>query len=344
MSFSQLFIGILVPLVCVSAGEVSVSGKVGGAAPVLEVGGVKMTLAEFEKARPTALFQARNSFYETQKKALEAYVEELLLEQQAKKENVTVAQLLERHVTSKLPKPPSEESLSVYYEGIDTKESFEAVKDRIADSIQQRRAAKIKSAYVASLRAQANVAIRLVPPRVQIPLNNSPVRGPRNAPVTFVEYADYECPYCQQIQPVLDRLRAEYRDKLAFVYRDVPLPMHANAQKASEAAHCAGAQGKYWEFHDRIVNGKALDIATLKEVGKGLNLDLVQFNRCLDSGEKAGVVKESLAEAQGLGMEGTPSYLINGRFLSGMLSYETLRDIVEEELAGSQVAKADGVR
>jgi protein-disulfide isomerase len=142
----------------------------------------------------------------------------------------------------------------------------------------------------------------------------------------------------------LDKLREHYKDRLAFVYKDVPLPMHASAQKASEAAHCAGAQGKYWEFHDQIVKGKGLDVPNLKDVARGLKLDSAQFNRCLDSGEKAGIIKSSLAEAQGLGMQGTPSYLINGRFLSGMLTFEELRAIVDDELAGAAGAKVAASR
>jgi protein-disulfide isomerase len=344
MKTSILFLGILASTLCLSAGDGSVDGKAVSGPAVLEVGGTKLTLADFERARPTALFQARNTFYETQKRALETYADELLLEQQAKKEGVTVAQLLERHVTSVLPKDPADESLRVYYEGIDTTESFEAVRDRILDAIRQRRAAKVRAAYVASLRSQANIAVRLAPPRVQVPLDKTPIRGSRNAPVTFIEYADYECPYCQQIQPLLDKLRTEYKDRLAFVYKDMPLPMHGSAQKAAEAAHCAGAQGRYWEFHDEIVVGKPLAVANLKEVALGLKLDGDRFNKCLDSGEQAEVVKSSMVEAQGLGIQGTPSYLINGRFFSGMLTYERLRGIIEEELAGSRVAQAAAAR
>lgn len=343
MRKSAVLLGILAPLLCLSAGDSSSDRTVGAGPAVLEVGGVKITLADFERAHPTALFQARNTYYETQKKALEAYADEVVLEQQAKKEKITVAELLERHVTSQLPKEPSEESLRVYYDGVDTTEPFEAVRDKITDSIRQRRAAKARAAYIAALRAQANIAVRLAPPRVLVSVKDSPARGSRNAPVTFIEYADYECPYCQQIQPLLEKLRAEYRDKLLFVYKDVPLPMHAHAQKAAEAAHCAGAQGQYWEYHDQITKGKALDVPSLKEVAVGLKLDAGRFDKCLDGGEQADVIKTSLAEAQGLGMQGTPSYLINGRFFSGMLTYETLRGIVEEELAGSHVAKAEAI-
>lgn len=344
MKTITLLVGMLASVPCLSAGDAGSAGAPSAVSTVLEVAGVRLTLADFERARPTALFQARNAYYEAQKKALEAYADELLVEQQAKKEGLTQAQLFERHVLSTLPGDPSEESLRVYYEGVDTTEPFDAVRGKIAASIRQRRIDKARAAYIASLRAQNSVAVRLSPPRAQVSVANSPLRGSRNAPVTFIEYADYECPYCQQVQPVLDRLRTEYKDSVAFVYRDVPLPMHGLAQKAAEAAHCAGAQGQYWEFHDRIVVGKGLEVPNLKETARSMKLDSDKFNRCLDGGEKADVIKSSLAEAQGLGVQGTPSYLINGRFLSGIVNYETLKSIVEEELAGSKGPKVSASR
>jgi protein-disulfide isomerase len=154
----------------------------------------------------------------------------------------------------------------------------------------------------------------------------------------LVEYADYECPYCQQMQPTLEKIEAEFKGKINFAYKDVPLPMHPNAPKAAEATHCAGAQGKYWEYHDLLVKNKKLEIPALKEAAHTLKLDGNAFDKCLDSGEKSEIIKEHLSEAQSLGINGTPSFLINGRFFSGSMSYEALRGILEEELSGPSVA------
>lgn len=304
-------------------------------AVIAEIDQVKITRGDFERKNPARLFQARNTFHEAERKAVDEFVDEYLLERQAKKENLTVAELLDRHVNSKIAPDPSDEALRVYYEGVDTTEPFEVVKGKIIDSLRQRRAGKIKAAYMQSLRVQSRVAVRLSTPRVQVSMKDTPVRGPQNAPVMLVEYADYECPYCQQIQPALDKLRAEYKDKLAFAYKDVPLPMHANAQKAAEAAHCAGNQGKYWEYHDILTSKKPLDIGGLRSYARDLKLDTGAFDKCLDAGDRAQVVKSSLDEAQSLGLQGTPSFFINGRFFAGAATYEKLRDLVEEELAVS---------
>ena len=167
-----------------------------------------------------------------------------------------MAELLERHVNIKDTKEPTEEALRVFYEGIDVAEPFETMRAKILEAIHQRRLAKVKTAYMQSLHTQANVVVKMAPPRAQISLKDTPVRGSAGAPVVLVEYADYECPYCQQIQPAVDKLVAEYAGKVTLAFKDTPLPNHANAQKASEASHCAAAQGKYWEYHDLLFTGK----------------------------------------------------------------------------------------
>jgi Protein-disulfide isomerase len=332
MNMTATAVGLLTCFSIASAGEKGVAPQLPGSEVVVEISGTKLTRADLERKNAARLFQARNSFYESERKTVEEFIDEYLLEQEAKKQSLTVAQLLERNAAGSAQKDPSEEALRVYFEGIDTTEPYEAVRDKILGHLRQRRAAKAKSALMQSLRSQATIAIRLAAPRAEVSLQNTPVRGQADAPVMVVEYADYECPYCQQIQPALNKLESEFKGKLAFAYKDVPLPMHSNAQKAAEATHCAEAQGKYWELHDLLANGKQLDIPSLKKAALELKLDGALFDKCLDSGEKAEVVKTHMSEAQTLGLQGTPSFFINGRFFSGALTYEKLREIVAEEL------------
>lgn len=299
---------------------------------LVEVDGAKLTLADFEHEKPSGLFQARNAFYESERKAVDEFVDQYLLKRAAEKENITVEELLKRHVESTLPKDPSDEALRVYYEGLDAVQPFEAVRDQILQHLRERRIAKIKAAYLQTLRGAAAISFRIVPPRAAVDLKYAEVRGPATAPVTLLEYADFECPYCQQIQPVLDQLEKTYKGKLAFAYKDVPLPMHSHAQKAAEASHCAAAQGKYWEYHDLLYKTKELEIANLKEDARSLHLDTAAFDKCLESGQQADVVKAQLNEAQALGLQGTPSFFLNGRFFAGSLTYEQISAIVEEEL------------
>jgi protein-disulfide isomerase len=160
----------------------------------------------------------------------------------------------------------------------------------------------------------------------------------------FVEYADYECPYCQQVQPVLDKLEDEFKGRIAFAYKDMPLPMHPHAQKAAEAAQCAGLQNKYWEYHDLLLKTKELDVPQLKAGAGQLGLETAAFDKCLDSGERAEAVKSSQDEAQKLGLQGTPSFFLNGRFFSGSGSYDQMRQMLEDELKRSVPGQGKGER
>ncbi len=325
--------------VCASGATPEADPVSGGDAVLVELKGAQITQADLELKRPEAMFQARTTFYEAERKVLIDLVDEYLLEQQAAKEGLAVPQLLERHVNATIGQDPSEEALRVYYEGVDTKEPYEAVRPKILDAIRQRRIAKAKSTYLQSLRVQAPAIIRLAPPRAPISMKDVAVRGPANPRITLLEFADYECPYCQQIQPILNRIETEFKGEVAFAYKDYPLGMHPDAPKAAEAAHCAGAQGKFWEYHDLLFESKRLDMASLKSDARDLKLDTAAFEICLAKDQTAGLVKESSSEAQTLGLQGTPTLFVNGRYVSNT-TYEGIRGVIAEELSALDSSKA----
>ena len=338
-----LALGLVSSSLCVPSFAEGNDTSAANAAVMIEINGKKLTFNEIEKERPGVFFHAVNTFYQGEQKALDQFVEDYLLDEQAKKEGLTVDQLFDLHVNKTIDtKEPPEEALHLFYEGVDTQQPYEAVRDQIIASIKQRRIAKARAAYIESVKKNAKIAIHLAPPRAQIDLKGSDIRGPQDAKVTLVEYADFECPYCQQIQPTLEKLETEYKGRLAFVYKDVPLPMHSHAQKAAEASHCAGEQGKYWEYHDRLYLTRRLEIADLKEHARTLKLDGEAFDKCLDTGKYFDQVRNSLNEGQRLGIEGTPSFFMNGAFFSGGLAYDQLKSMVDQELAAGapkEVAK-----
>ena len=303
-----------------------------GRSVVVEIDGAKLTQGELEAKHSTALFQARTAYYQAERKALSEFVDEYLLERQAEREHVTVEQLLEQHVRSTV-KDPSEEALHVFYEGAQTNQPYESLRGQILEQIRQGRLAKAKLAYLKTLRGETNISYKIEPPRVPINLKDTPIRGQAQAPVKIVEFADYECPYCRQIEPTLKKLEAEYGEKIAVAYKDAPLPMHSHAKKAAEAAHCADAQGKFWEYHDLLLASKQFESLQLKEYAKTLKLDSEKFDKCLESGEEANLVQAQLDEAQNFEVDGTPTFFINGRLFAGVLTYDQFRSIIKEELS-----------
>jgi protein-disulfide isomerase len=298
---------------------------------IAEVNGVKLTVADLEHEESAKLLQAHNQYYQAEQKALEDLIEKRLLQQKAEHEGLSVDQLVDRHINSQV-QDPTEDQLKVYYEGLETDQPYEAVRAKILEKIRQLRGEKARAAYVKILRAQSNVIVELASPNASLNLENAYALGPKDALVTLVEFADYECPYCQKVAPDLGRLQGEFGVKLAIVFKDFPLPMHQHAQKAAEAARCAGKQGKFWEYHDELFRSKQLDVDRLKQDALVLHLDRTQFEKCLDSGEEAADVQRDREEGVKLGLSGTPSFFANGHFYSGALDYGALHEIVDQQM------------
>jgi len=341
VSGKVLKLGLNAVLGLLSAGSIAAQSDT---SVVAEVGGVKVTMAELEQEESAKLLSAHYQYYQAETKALNELIEKKLLEQKAKSENMTLEQLVDRDIKSQV-KDPSEDQMKVYYEGLETDQSYDAVRDKILEKIRELRTEKARSAYVNALRAQTTVYVTLAPPRANVDTQNAETLGPEKAQVALVEFADYECPYCQKVAADLKKLQAELSDKVAFTYKDFPLPMHARAEKAAEAARCAGKQGKFWEFHDELFRSKELSVNELKAQARALKLDGAEFDKCVDSGEQAAAVERDRKEGMRLGLSGTPSFFINGHFLSGALDYAALRQIVEQQLAApAQGAGSAGSR
>lgn len=172
------------------------------------------------------------------------------------------------------------------------------------------------------------------PERVQIPIEGSPSMGPAGARVTIVEFTEYQCPFCERAMSNVHLLPDLYPGKVRIVLKNFPLPGHKNARLAAEAALAAGEQGKYWEMHDLLfANRDALDRAALESYAKQLGLDLDRFRTGLDDGRFSAQVGRDIDDGTAAGIEGVPTFFINGLRVIGAVPLEQLKKIVDEELA-----------
>ena len=179
------------------------------------------------------------------------------------------------------------------------------------------------------------------PSRFDVSADDDAVLGDSDAPVTIIEFSDYECPFCARFwSQTLPALKSEYIDtgKAKLVYRDLPLPFHANAQKAAEAAECAGDQDKYWDMHDKIFENQAIEISDLKGYAGDLGLDTAEFNSCLDSGKHEDEVNKDYSDASKVGASGTPTFFIgndeNGYVkIVGAQPFAVFQQVIDAELA-----------
>ncbi len=167
-------------------------------------------------------------------------------------------------------------------------------------------------------------------------LDDDAVKGEEDAPVTIIEWSDFECPFCARFyRETLSSIEEQYikTGKVKLVYRDFPLSFHANAQKAAEAAECAGEQKKYWEMHDLLFeNGVQGGVAGFKQYAKQLGLNTAKFNECLDSGKMASEVRKDMADGTAAGIQGTPGFLVNGKLVSGAQPFSVFQQVIEAEL------------
>lgn len=174
------------------------------------------------------------------------------------------------------------------------------------------------------------------PAVVDVSADDDPVKGDKKAPVTIIEFSDYQCPYCARFYTdTLPKLEETYikTGKAKLIMRDFPLSFHQFAQKASEAAECADDQGKYWEYHNKLFdNQQALDIASLKKYAKDLSLDTAKFDSCLDTGKYTAEVQKDFQDGQKAGVSGTPSFFVNGNRIVGAQPFPAFEQIIEAEL------------
>jgi len=177
--------------------------------------------------------------------------------------------------------------------------------------------------------------------RISVSVDDDPSWGPEDAPVTIIEFSDFQCPFCGRFhQETYPQLREAYGDRIRFVYRDFPiLQLHPNAAISAQAANCANEQEKYWEYHDLLLtNQNQSDRAALGNFAEQLDLDINAFDECIDSGRYEQEVNADVQEGSRYGVQGTPTFFINGRPIVGAQPFEVFSAIIDEELAAIAAA------
>lgn len=298
-------------------------------------GGVEITETEVAELLAAQLRKIEMERYELLKQGTDQLVAERLLELEAKQRDMTLDELISQEVEAKVDEP-TEAEIDAFYEERKARirQPKEEVAGQIRDFLLGQRLEAVQGELIEGLKKKHGYQLLLAPIRVTVAADGFPAKGPADAPVTIVEFSDFECPYCARVNPALDDVVEKYGDDVRLVFRQFPLMnIHPNAQKAAEASLCANEQGKFWEMHDAMFKEqRSLGVEQLKEKAARLDLDASAFNECLDSSRFAEAVMADLRAGTELGVSGTPAFFINGRFMSGAQPFDALAAIVEEEL------------
>jgi len=299
---------------------------------MLQVATPELLKLEANRPQPQAAYDRAR--LEIQWRALNSIIEDKLITLEAAKNKMTREQLLNAEVDSNV-QTPSPEEVDEFYEAnkaqipLPKAQALPQVRQYMIDSSRRR----FREMLVTNMRRNFKVVTFLDPLRTDVATAGYPSRGPAAAPVTIVEFADFECPFCGGFYPTLKLIEKNYADKVRLVYRQFPLTnMHPNAQKAAEASLCANEQGRFWEYYDALFSDQSrLSVPALKQTAQTLGLNSAAFNTCLDSGKHAATIQKDKDEARKIGVSGTPTVFINGRLLGGR-SYAEVQEVIDDEL------------
>jgi protein-disulfide isomerase len=299
---------------------------------VASIGTRSITLRELEQTVALPLYQADQQRSQLLHQALQQLIDEELLKTEASRKGVSVPQLVADASQSEaiarlanLPAPVKQLSSEKAPGSVDL--------ETLRDPQEQ---ARLRQALLVALRRQVNIHINLPEPEpliLSVSADDDPSMGPANAPVTIVEFSDFQCPYCKLSVPTIKKILASYPDKVKVVFRDYPGPNHPHAQQAAEAAQCAGDQGKFWEYHDRLFDRQAPGTGwNFIELAKEIGLSQEPFATCLNTGRYREEVTKDLHDGFKLGVTSTPTFFINGRPLVGAKPFAEFQAVIDRLL------------
>ncbi len=274
---------------------------------------------------------------------LDNFVQQRLLTAAAEAEGKDVSVYVQAKVEAVVP-APTDEAIQAFYDAnkSPTAPPLEAVRDQVVRAINGEASERVLMDLLADLRASAKVETLLPdvspPPMDLTNPPHAPFYGPDDAVVQVVEFSDFECPYCSRAAETLHGLRDRYAGKpVQFVFRHFPLSFHPNARPAAEHAQCAREQGKFWEMHDGIfARQRELSKEAFTEIATQAGLDMGKLEGCLASGRAGQEVEEDLRKAQEVGVQGTPSFFINGQSFAGNPTIEGISQAIDGQLAKLQ--------
>ncbi|MEC7986431.1 MAG: DsbA family protein [Myxococcota bacterium] len=281
-----------------------------------------------------------NERYSFERGALEQKVMEEILTLEYKERNLaSIEELIKAEVTDKAPEP-TEQELRDFYEEVKSQArgaTFEQIRPQLAMSLTQQKSQELMQALLGDLEKKYEVKYNMPFPdaaRIEVSADDDPFLGTDGAPITIIQFAEFQCPYCGKAGESVDQVLKEYEGKVKMVYRDFPLSFHADATPAAIAANCAGEQGKYWEMYRLLMgNQRELKEKHLTGHAEALKLDLDKWNTCRKDPKQAAEVQKDFEDGQRVGVTGTPAFFINGIMLAGAVPFEQFKEIIDRELS-----------
>lgn len=307
---------------------------------VATVNGRGISQKEVDDSIAPQLLPLEQQVYALRKAALENLISRAVLEDAARKKGVTLDELKKQLTLGKVEINPSQVE-AMYAENALAfgAMSPDEAKERLRLDLESQARMKFYRDSVAELRKNSTIESRLDEPRLPAVISDisaAPSIGPGNASVTIIEFSDFQCPFCRGAQSTLKQVLKDHANDVRLVFKHLPLEMHANAFAAAQSAFCAGEQGQFWKYQDALFVSESLSSDALEKTALTLGLDGVKFRACVKSEAGRTAILKDLDEARRLGINSTPTFIINGRLYQGMPSVEGFKAVITRELKIAQ--------
>ncbi|MGE5102993.1 MAG: thioredoxin domain-containing protein [Deltaproteobacteria bacterium] len=311
------------------------------------VGDEKITMADIRARYGDDLDKLEMQYQLTKSRiinmGLDSVIRQKTVVAEAQKQGKTIDQLIAAEAPGGIE--PTELDIAAWYKDNADRvpgRTLDQLRPQIADLLRSQRRQAAEKKLEDRIKTERKVAINYQPFRLQFTNGDAPAIGKKDAPITLVEFSDFQCPYCQRMAPVIKEVEQKYADKVRVVYRQYPIPsLHPFALKAAEASLCANEQGKFWEMHDAMfADQKKLSVSDLKETAQRLGMSEKKFSSCLDSGRYAEQVQNDSKEAVRSGVNGTPAVFVNGIVIDGgAVPFSVVETAIQKELSRSGASR-----
>lgn len=314
-----------------------------GQSPALaaSVAGQVITYDELVQPVASRIHDLQQQIYRLERDRLDSLVAKMVMEKEAEKQGKPLQEFVKEVAAAQSITVDDQEVESYYTENrprwVDYKGPEQELMSQIRAYLQQQKIQQRVFEYAKALGPQYDLMIYLKEPQspsIHVSIGkDDPVFGPENAPLTIVEFSDYQCPACRRNHEVVRELRQVYKDRIKWVFKDFPMPGHKWAKGAALAARCAAEQGKFWQYQDLLFSSQEeLSTDRLTQLATELGLQLETFSQCLNAGKFQAHLEKDIEEGKKFGLNTTPTLVINNRLVSGAPPPDRFKQIIDEEL------------
>ena len=308
---------------------------------VATIDGTEITLKQVDESVAVSMVPLQQQLYAIRKVALENLITARILEREARAQSVSLDELRRRLTRGEIniTRAQVEEAYAQNASFFAAMSPDEA-RERLRLDLENQARMKHYRAGIESLRRKWIVKVNLVaPPGPEVDVGGSPWRGAAKPVVTIVEFSDFECPFCRQVQDALKRVVERYAGEVRLVFKHLPSEGHRNSLLAARAAYCAGEQDRFWQFHEALFASRSLSESVVGEIATRLGLSGEKFQSCLGAERSRTAIVKDIETARRYRVDSTPSFLINGRLVKGALSFADFQVLIERELNQSRNRK-----